>query len=100
MIAHYIFSVIYKHSPWANGLLRYADAGLVWDLNVRLIKIRVTTGIHDNYCNCLVLHHVEKLLSCDSTCWDWSYQTIKTTRNEKTKNVFMLHCPLGTNKVF
>lgn len=50
-------------SPWADGLLRHAETGLPWDLNVRLLKVLVAAGIHDDYCDRLVLHHVEKPLS-------------------------------------
>lgn len=71
-------------SPWANGLLRHADAGLGWDLNARLLKVPVAAGIHDNYCNRLVLHHVEKFLSGDPTSWNRSYQ-IKSSNQHKTK---------------
>lgn len=56
-------------SPWADGLLGHADAGLGWHLNVGLLKAPVAAGVHDYYCNRLVLHHVEKFLSCDTTSW-------------------------------
>lgn len=73
-------------SPWANGLFRHTDAGLGWDLNVRLLKVPVAAGIHDNYCNRLVLHHVEKFLSCDPTSWHRSYQIKSSNQRETNKN--------------
>ena len=49
--------------PWADGLFRYADDGLGWDLNVGFLKVINATGIHDNNCNSLVLHHVKEVFS-------------------------------------
>lgn len=69
---HYNYNT--RFSPWANGLLRNADASLGWNLHVRFIKVPVAAGVHDNYCNCPVLHHVKKFLSCDATSWHRSYQ--------------------------
>lgn len=72
-------------SPWADGLLRHADAGLGWDLHVRLLKVLVAAGIHDNHRNRLVLHHVEKFLGCDPTSRHHSYQ-IKSPNQHETNN--------------
>lgn len=69
--------------PWNNCLLRHRDASLEWNLYVRLIKIILAAGIHDNDCYCLILHHVEQLLSSDATSRHGTLQT-KILNQQKT----------------
>ena len=73
--------------PWTNSLLRHTDAGLGWDLDVRLFIVSLAAGIHDNYWDCLVLHHMKKFFSCDPTNWLCGYKT-KTLNQWILQNCF------------
>ena len=54
--------------PRAHRLFRHADHRLGRDLDAGLLKVLVTTGVHDDECDGLVLHHVEQLLRRDAPC--------------------------------